>query len=553
MEGGIDPVRVRSLLHAVDEAVASIQAGTSFATVARRLHGTVSTLFPSSPDIERALLDGATNVLIVAAIQAGSGIGNQVMDHVLAQPGPVATGGECEDECDARIPGHIRALRRDVDADSALRALFATRAVGVCLTDLDGTVVKANDRYREILGIAESDAMGIRHKALVHDRFRFTGPQWAALDRHGNHDDRHLAFDGLVYRPDGTNAWIVADSTLIERVDGEPRYFLSLIEDVTAQRIATRAHGQCDERLLPVIQHGSDIFGIVNRLGRIEYVSRSVERVLGYAPDALHGTGLLDLAAPNDRATLALALESVLEQPWEPRRTGATLLHQDGTPRWMEIDLSNRVDVDGISGVVVSARDATTRKAAEEQLQRLAFFDSLTGLPNRVQFRERLDAALASRHDGGATGVIFIDLDRFKAINDRFGHDGGDTALAAVGERLMSAVPPGDLPARYGGEEFAILLNDTTPARAMRTAREVIQAVATAYTVHVASGTLSASAGVALLSTTLTTSRELLRAADAALYRSKARGGGIATLYRPEMDTWNDLPGAVSRAPAGTP
>ena len=551
IESGIDPVRVRSLLHAVDQAAADILAGATFATVVRHVHGTIATLFPSAPDLDRALLEGATNILMVAAIQAGSGLGAQVLDQVLARPGPAATtGGERGDDGGTTIPEHIRALRREVDTDAALQALFATRAVGVCLTDLDGTLVKANERYRAILGIVEPDAMGIQHEILLHDRFRFSEDQRDTIERHSSHDERHVAFDGLVSRPDGSTAWVAADSTLIEGVDGGPRFFLGLVEDVTYQRIAMHARGQEAERFLTLIQHGSDIFGIVSRQGRIEYVSRSVERVLGYDPDTLHGTEFLDLAAPHDREALAAVFRTALDQPHESRRSGATLLHRDGTSRWMEIDLTNLDDVDGMSGVVVSARDATTRKSAEEQLQRLAYFDSLTGLPNRVQFRERLDAALGTAAaTGETTGVIFIDLDRFKAINDRFGHDGGDTALMAVGERLMSAVQPGDLAARYGGEEFAVLLNDTSPERAMRVARRVIRAVATAVAGHGMNGALSASAGVALRSDGMHTSRELLRAADLALYRSKARGGGVATLYRPGTDTWEDLARQECREP----
>ena len=553
IESGIDPVRVRSLLHAVDQAADDILAGAAFATVVRYVHGTVATLFPSSPELDRALLEEATNILMVAAIQAGTGPGAQVLDQILAQTGPVtATDGERRDDGNDRIPDHIRTLRREIDADPALRALFAARAVGVCLTDRDGILVKANDRYRAILGIVEPDAMGIRHDLLLHDRFQFTEAQRDALARHASHNERRLSYDGLVHRPDGSTAWIVADSTLIEGPDGEPRYFLGLVEDVTPERIAMRARGQGDERFLTLIQHASDIFGIVSRQGRIEYVSRSVERALGYDPDTLHGTDFLDLAAPHDREALAAAFTAAPEQPQESRRVGATLIHRDGTPRWMEIDLTTLDDVDGMSGVVVSARDATSRKSAEEQLQRLAYFDSLTGLPNRVQFRERLEAALdTAAATGVTTGVIFIDLDRFKAINDLLGHDGGDTALVAVGERLMSAVQPGDLAARYGGEEFAVLLNDTSPARAMRVARRVIRAVATAFAGH---GALSASAGVALRSDGMHTSRELLRAADLALYRSKARGGGVATLYRPglairesERDIRDDLRLALER------
>ena len=138
----------------------------------------------------------------------------------------------------------------------------------------------------------------------------------------------------------------------------------------------------------------------------------------------------------------------------------------DGSWRYLEAIGSNLLDHPTIAGIVVNSRDVTERKAFEDQLARQAFFDPLTGLPNRVLFMYSIEHALAgARRNNIGVAVMFLDLDGFKGVNDTLGHLVGDQLLIAFGQRLRSCVRPGDTVARLGGDEFTILLEGWEPTR----------------------------------------------------------------------------------------
>ncbi len=542
IEHGVDLVRVRELLHAVDQATRTVQAGTDFSEATLRLNEAVAALFPDNPGLVRALLERAVLVLMVASAWVGGELGGQVLDKVLASAGGSKSSPVIASLTDHAVSdslGRARALRREVDADPFFQALFSTSTTGVCLVSPEGITIRANDRYRNILGIETSDVIGVPQNDFHHGRLMYSDEQHEEVQRHASLEAPRLVLDVLIRRSDGLLGWVVLDSTLVRDAGDAPRYFLTLIDDISHRRITAQAIAGGDGRLHALVQNTSDVFGIVTQQGRIEYVSESIERMLGYAPGSLHGSDFLSLTDGHGRDAMAAAIQSARDRPFEPSRVGASLRHFDGSTRWMEIDFTRLDDDDGISGVVFSARDVTARKAVEEQLERLAYYDHLTTLPNRIQFRERLDEALeAAATTGERVGVIFIDIDRFKSINDRYGHDGGDAVLTAVGRRLTTAVHSTDLASRFGGDEFLILLRNTSPKSAMRSAGRVIRAIATADPGHPLEEPIALSAGVAIWSPDMQSSRDLLRAADVALYRSKARGGNVATLYDPGLTAY---------------
>jgi diguanylate cyclase (GGDEF)-like protein/PAS domain S-box-containing protein len=201
--------------------------------------------------------------------------------------------------------------------------------------------------------------------------------------------------------------------------------------------------------------------------------------------------------------------------------------HRDGTYRWM---LCRGVGV-GAEGRVVrmagSLTDVTDRHCAQEQLREAALHDPLTGLPNRALFMEMLGHALAqSRRSGNRLfGTLFIDLDRFKAVNDSLGHFIGDQLLIAVTKRLQGCVRSGDVIARLGGDEFTVLLNEVRhPAEIPLTARRIKESLAAAFELEGHDVFVTASIGVALSSTGYTKAEDILRDADTAMYRAKALG-----------------------------
>lgn len=179
-------------------------------------------------------------------------------------------------------------------------------------------------------------------------------------------------------------------------------------------------------------------------------------------------------------------------------------------------------------GHLVVLRDITGRKEAERRLEWLAHFDVVTGLPNRTLFHDRLEQALAqTRRRRGSLAVLFLDLDRFKLINDGFGHDVGDEVLAAVSRRLEGVLGSEDTLARFGGDEFSVLLpNINHPMGPLAVARKMQTALSEPLRVNGAVLVITASVGIAVFPSDGTDQRSLLKQSDAAMYAAKARGGG---------------------------
>jgi diguanylate cyclase (GGDEF)-like protein/PAS domain S-box-containing protein len=181
--------------------------------------------------------------------------------------------------------------------------------------------------------------------------------------------------------------------------------------------------------------------------------------------------------------------------------------------------------------------DITQRRAAESQRDFLAMHDPLTGLPNRALFRLHLDRELGRIGRGENLAVMFLDLDRFKFVNDTFGHQAGDKLLQAVAERLGSTVRDSDVVARLGGDEFAIVQADAEqPVQAEAMARRLIEAVATRYVLDGFEAVVGLSIGIALAPDDGVTAEHLLKNADLALYRAKADGGDTFRFFEPTMD-----------------
>ena len=198
-----------------------------------------------------------------------------------------------------------------------------------------------------------------------------------------------------------------------------------------------------------------------------------------------------------------------------------------------------------------SLTDITVRKLAEERLLHDAFHDALTGLPNRTLFLDRMGVALeqSRRHKGLAFGVLFLDLDRFKHVNDSLGHSAGDSLLVEFASRLRACLRPGDTVARLGGDEFGILLNEVTaPEDATRVAERILELLEQPFAIGPHEVVITASIGIAFGSASYETPEDILRDTDTAMYRAKASGrscfqvfdqamhSSVAALLKLEMD-----------------
>jgi diguanylate cyclase (GGDEF)-like protein/PAS domain S-box-containing protein len=242
---------------------------------------------------------------------------------------------------------------------------------------------------------------------------------------------------------------------------------------------------------------------------------------------------------PDDRAALTESLDAHLTGPNEHFEFEHRIQHRDGSYRWM---LTRGVAVRDLHGhatrVVGSQTDVTDRKEAECRLQHDALHDALTGLPNRVLFLDRLDQAIRRarrHHPDRCAAVLFLDLDRFKVVNDSLGHQAGDELLKGVAQRLQATLRPNDTVARLSGDEFTLLLDDVCDAReATMIAERVQQSLKAPIELAGRELFVEASIGIAVADAD-STPHEVMRDADVAMYRAKADGKGRHAVFDAAM------------------
>jgi diguanylate cyclase (GGDEF)-like protein/PAS domain S-box-containing protein len=314
-----------------------------------------------------------------------------------------------------------------------------------------------------------------------------------------------LATDGLSVR-----SWGLVLGSLLVTLVVLGRQITAFVDNA----VLLRRLGEQETRFRSLIAHSSDLTVITDRQGRMTFTSPAVTRMLGYAPEELLGSALRDLLHPQDTAAATAG------GSWQGR-----VRHKDGSWRWLDVVATDRHDDPSVRGLISNARDITEARAFQERLHFEATHDALTGLANRTLFHRRIADAAAQPGAGALAGVLAVDLDDFKIINDTLGHHVGDRVLATAAERLRGCVrADSDTVARLGGDEFAVILTGTSAAEAAATAERIVAALTEPVTVEGHVLVVRASVGVA--TGPGAQARTLLRAADAAMYEAKRSGKG---------------------------
>ncbi len=288
-----------------------------------------------------------------------------------------------------------------------------------------------------------------------------------------------------------------------------------------------------ERRLRLMLQYASDVILILDHDLTIVHVTPAVEPIVGLPAPELLGMSWLDVVVKSDRDA-ARDLVS-LAQGGRPVRGEVRLNNEDGHTRHVDAVVTEVIDED-LMGFVVTCHDITERHELEQQLIHQAFHDALTGLANRALFRDRLGHAMARDRGAGSYGVLFIDLDDFKTVNDSLGHAAGDALLREMTTRLRGCLREGDTAARLGGDEFAILLEDVDDDNYCVTiANRLIEALSVPFEVAGTEVTTGASIGIALGQNRPAAPEDLMRNADLALYDAKNSGKNRYAVFATTM------------------
>lgn len=310
------------------------------------------------------------------------------------------------------------------------------------------------------------------------------------------------------------------------------RTYCQNIEASAAQADQAERHlremQRSEERFRIAFNYTAVGMAIVEPTGRWLQVNASLCQLVGYTDDELLATDFQSLTHPDDLTTTLASIKHLLDGRTPTCQIEKRYLHKDGHEVWalLSVAIARDAEVE-TTHFIFQIQDITDRKRAEERLVYDAFHDALTGLPNRALFIDHLKLAIARSHRNTNShfAVLFLDLDRFKIVNDSLGHMIGDELLVAISRRLEDCLRPGDTVARLGGDEFTILLDDLRDtAEAVQVAERIRQDLLVPFNLHGHEVFTGASIGIAPSTVGYDLPEDVLRDADTAMYRAKSLG-----------------------------
>ena len=405
---------------------------------------------------------------------------------------------------------------------------------GVLITDAQRRITYANTAFERISGYSEAEVLGLEPTFMYGAE---TDPETLEKLRAALLHGETFTCTLMNYRKDGTAFWNELSITPVYDAQGQLTQFVGGIRDVTQERLVEqeiRIAATAFESLHGIVV--TDVSGTIVRVNNAftDMTGYSSDEVVGQKP-SLFKSGRHDKEFYADMWRQLLDTGGWSGEVWDRRKNGEIY------PKWQTISAVKGPDGQ-TTHYVAAFSDTTESKEAEEQIRNLAFYDPLTGLPNRRLLMDRLQQGQAisarSRHQGA---LLFIDLDQFKTLNDTMGHDVGDLLLQQVSERLTGCVRDGDTVARLGGDEFVVMLEELSenPEEAATQARvageNILAALNQPYQLAGHEHHSTPSIGVTLYCGHEITIDEMLKRADLAMYQSKASGRNAMRFFDPQM------------------
>ena len=430
-------------------------------------------------------------------------------------------------EPDSADPGSGLA-RRSSQAQAALFRLLADN-VPVLIAYYrahDFRCQFANRQYAQTFGLDVDSIVGSTFAEVIGaDAAREIQPQVERMLA----ERRPVFYERTLTSADGSSRWI--EVHLLPHLDDEAGVpdgpaigAFVLISDITRHRVAERAARESEERLAKFMQASAE--GIVfHRDGFITDANPPVCELVGYTLAEMLGRKTLEFIAPDHVAQVAAVIASGQETAYE-----SMLLDKHG--QRIPVEFIVRTMMHGGERLRMTiVRDIRDRHAAQARIHHMAHFDALTGLPNRASFMAHLERSMAPRSEGGEArlALLFIDLDNFKRVNDSLGHLVGDTLLRTIATRITASLRATDVVARFGGDEFVVLLANLAAGEqqaldAEEVAQKLLAAIAAPVIAEGRPLSVTPSVGIALYPLDGSTSDELVKHADSAMYLAKARG-----------------------------
>lgn len=414
-----------------------------------------------------------------------------------------------------------------------LRHVFDLTPNFVSIRDGQGHFVLVSQAFADLYGATVDDMCGksvAAYYTAADEAARESAEDTEVLrTRRSSYETREIADSA------GRRRVIQTVKRPVALADGR-LFVLSVGVDVTKPHRTESALETTNEFLNNVLQTISDAVFALDLSGKFTLANDRLVQLTGHKHHQLIGMPFARIFAAESLIEVNRALQSLSDGQRE-KHFEATVVRADGTLRTVTCSLVPLNQEGGRIGIVGTAVDVTERKAAEQRIEYLAYHDPLTNLPNRRLLADRLKMAMSqASRDGRMVALLFVDLDRFKSINDSLGHRIGDALLQELGTRLRSCVRANDTVARMGGDEFVFLLPAVERAdQPLLVARKILEAIRRPFTFEGREFVVTACIGISLYPDHATDGETLIKQADTALFESKRRGSDTFQLFAPAM------------------
>lgn len=405
-----------------------------------------------------------------------------------------------------------------------LRTALENSQEGVFIVDGNFKFLFANHQLCKILDCPASQIIGRDFRDFLSGSSQKKVAETYMARRQGKPAPK--LYEVRIQRKSGEKRQI-AIRAATARIPGKDMVTIAQILDVTGSRKTEEALRASEEKSRDIIENIEEGYFEINLNGDFTFFNQSVCSTMGYSRSEIMGMNYTAYTSPRTAKKMFRIFNQVYRTGQPAKITDYEIIKKDGTPLVLELSTYLIRDHEGTAtGFRGITRDASERKQYEEKLAYLAYHDPLTGLYNRKAFLERLEETLqyANRY-GTVCAILFVDLDRFKQVNDTFGHQVGDQLLQEVADRLRKLVRRTDHVCRHGGDEFTIILNSAPDTYPQTVARRIIENLSASFRINRhAIDFLTASIGIGIYPEHGRDVSSLLRHADKAMYRAKQNG-----------------------------